>query len=352
MNIEVLSPGMLTTVQDMGRYHFRAFGMPVAGALDQYSLMAGNIVAGNEPGAAALEMTFTGPTLRFGSDRLVCVTGGDLSPSINGDPFPCWEGVLVHKGDVLSFPGPCSRGIRAWLCVSGGMDAPIVMGSRSTYLRGGLGGIKGRKLHTGDILPLGLPDTLWARGEGFSVPVELRAAYSPGPVIRVLPGPQEGVFSPEGIDTFYSSFYSIGTESDRMGYRLSGPEISHKGSPDIISEAVPMGSIQVPGNGLPIIMLSDSQTTGGYPKIACVIHADLHLLARLAPGDILTFKRCGMSEAVESSANLKKKLSRIRILLADHRSLGSRGRIQQPDSGSLKLHLCGKSYYVSWERVM
>ena len=351
MTVVVLSPGMNTTVQDLGRYRFRAYGMPVAGALDRYSLMAGNLVAGNGPGAAALEITFSGPEVRFGSDRLVCITGGDLAPRLNGDPFPCWEGGFVRKGDVLSFSGPCSRGIRAWLCISGGVNTQPVMGSRSTYLRGGLGGMEGRRLRAGDILSLGLPDPLWARGEGFSVPGELRTVHSADPVIRVLPGPQEGAFTSAGLDVFYGSSFRVGAESDRMGCRLEGPAISHCGSPDIVSDAVPEGSIQVPGNGLPIIMLSDSQTTGGYTKIACAVNADLHLLAQLAPGDTLSFRKCGIREAAEASAKLKQGLARIRVLLADHRSR-SKGNIQflHQDSGSMKIRFCGKSYDVRWER--
>jgi antagonist of KipI len=254
--ITVLSPGLLTTVQDLGRWGYQAFGMPVAGAMDVYSLMAGNAVVGNPPGAAGLEMTVTGPELMVGSPGLVCVTGGDFAPMINSLPVPSWEGIRVQEGDIISFGGPGPGGARAWICFSGGVDVPIVMGSRSTYLRGGLGGYEGRRLKRGDLIPCGDPDILWSRGEGFSVPQDLRRPLS-GSHVRVIPGPQEEMFTTEGVGAFYDSIFTVGQESDRMGCRLEGPKIEHRGEADILSDAIANGSIQVPGHGMPIIMLAD-----------------------------------------------------------------------------------------------
>ncbi|MDO9509278.1 MAG: biotin-dependent carboxyltransferase family protein [Thermovirgaceae bacterium] len=346
--ITVLAPGLLTTVQDLGRWGFQAFGMPVAGAMDVYSLMAGNAVVGNIPGAAGLEITLTGPELRFDSPGLACVAGGDLGPLLNGFPVSSWEGIRVSEGDVLSFRGAASGGARAWVCVGGGVDVPLVMGSRSTYLRGGLGGHEGRRLKRDDVLPCGNPDTLWPRGEGFCVPSSLRPQVTGEPQVRVIPGPQEDMFSPEGVDSFYNSGYSVGSESDRMGYRLEGPAVEHSNGADIISDAVAQGSIQVPGHGFPIVMLADRQTTGGYPKIATVINADLQLLSQMAPGDGLTFRRVQVSEAAEASRKMMEALRTIRSLAADYRSRPAKYRGRSRMSGNMRLCFGGDCYDVSW----
>ena len=350
MSLEVQSPGLLTTVQDLGRSGFRAFGMPLSGALDPFSLAAGNLVVGNGPGAAGLEVTLVGPGLAFRSERLVCVTGGDLSPRVNGRAIPCWEGVLLREGDVLTFGGAGPGGARCWVCVGGGIDTPPVMGSRSTYLRGKLGGYKGRRLEKGDILPLGVPDILSPRGEGFAVPGELRPGFIEGPVVRVIPGPQEGHFTEEGLEVFYKSSYCIDPGSDRMGYRLRGPAVHHREGADIISDAVPWGAVQVPGNGLPIIMMADGQTTGGYPKIAAAISADLGLLAAAAPGDSLSFRRCGLGEAAAASRALKGSMDGLRVLLAGYRSRPVRS-VPKADRGALRLHFDGGSFDITWEII-
>jgi biotin-dependent carboxylase-like uncharacterized protein len=350
LSVEVLSPGLLTAVQDLGRHGFQAFGMPVAGALDPYSLMAGNLVVGNDPGAAGLEVTLTGPELFFRSERLICVTGGDLSPKINGGAVSPWEGVLLRKGDVLSFESAPSRGARCWLCVGGGFDTLPVMGSRSTYLRGSLGGHQGRRLEKGDVLRLGTPDILSYRGEGFVVPGELRRSIVEGSVLRVIPGPQKDFFTSGGVEAFYGSSYEIGPDSDRMGYRLQGKAIQHGKEADIISDAVPWGAVQVPGNGLPIIMMADGPPTGGYPKIAAVINADLGLLALMTPGDRLSFRRCGLGEASGASRALKKGLARIKALLAEYRSRPLPRRTQA-DKGALRLGIEGETFDIEWEII-
>lgn len=347
--ISVLSPGFLTTVQDLGRWGFQAFGMPVAGAMDVYSLIAGNAVVGNPPGAAGLEMTLTGPELVFGSSGLICVTGGEFAPMLNALPVPSWEGVRVKKGDILSFRGSGPGGARAWFCFSGGIDAPLVMGSRSTYIRGGIGGCEGRRLQRDDLLPCGAPDVLWRRGEGFRVPAELRPQVADEPSARVIAGPQEEMFTPEGVETFYGSLYTVGAESDRMGYRLDGPKISHRGVADIISDAVANGSIQVPGHGLPIVMLADRQTTGGYPKIATVISADIPLFAWMVPGDGLSFRRVQIAEAERAAGDMAKALRSIRSLASDYRSRSTAPRSLPPADGSMRLRFGGECYDVSWK---
>ncbi|HPJ47716.1 MAG TPA: biotin-dependent carboxyltransferase family protein [Synergistales bacterium] len=352
LSVEIISPGVLSTVQDLGRYGFQAFGMPVAGALDRYSLMVGNLVVGNDLRSAGLEITISGPELLFRSERLVCITGGDLSPKINDRDVPVWQGLMLHEGDVLSFGGARNRGARSWICIGGGIDTPPVMGSRSTYLRGGLGGHEGRRLERGDILPLGAPDIFSRRGEGFVVPRELRQNYIERPVIRVIPDPREALIAPEGVECFYTSSYRIGPDSDRMGYRLQGPLIRHKESPDMISDAVPWGAIQVPGNGLPIIMMADCQTTGGYPKIAGVISADLGLLSMMLPGDHLSFRRCAVTEAADASRALKGDLERVRVLLADHRSRPGAPSLGIPaDNGAMLLKFGGEIFDVTWRII-
>lgn len=348
--ITVLSPGLLTTVQDLGRWGFQAFGMSVAGAMDTYSLMAGNAIVGNSPGAAGLEITITGPELRFGSPGLVCVVGGEFGPRINAVPVPSWEGIRVEEGDVLSFGGSVPGGSRAWICFSGGVSVPLVMGSRSTCLRANLGGYKGRRLQRGDILQCGDPDILWRRGEGFGVPSGLRPQVIPGSPVRVITGPQEEMFTPEGVETFYNSVFVVGPDSDRMGYRLEGPPISHSGGADIISDAIANGSIQVPGQGLPIVMLADRQTTGGYPKIAVIIHADLPILAGMAPGARLSFRRADIAEAEQASREMMEALRRVRSLASDYRSRSFRSKAPEPLAGHMRLTFHGRTWDVEWER--
>ncbi|HDQ92496.1 MAG TPA: biotin-dependent carboxyltransferase [Synergistetes bacterium] len=345
--ILIESPGLLTTVQDRGRWGYQAFGMPVSGAMDLYSLMAGNAVVCNDPGAAALEMTLLGPRLRFSSSRLFCVTGGDLSPRLNGREIPCWEGIMAREGDVLSFHGAV-EGARAWLCISGGIDTQPVMDSRSTCLRAGIGGYRGRKLMAGDVIPLGMPDRLWYRGEGFPIPPRHRNRVEKCPNIRVIPGPQEEMFSPSGVESFYGSVFRVSAESDRMGYRLEGGPVEHAGGADIISDAIPCGAVQVPGHGLPIVMLADRQTTGGYPKIAVAIGADIHLFSQLVHGDILSFRKTGMAEAEKASRSMAENLSSIRTMAADWRSRQRTGLVQKKE-GTMRLRLEGEDFEVSWE---
>jgi biotin-dependent carboxylase-like uncharacterized protein len=347
--ITIESAGLLTTVQDRGRWGYQAFGMPVSGAMDVYSLMAGNAVVCNDPGAAALEITLLGPSVRFGSSRLFCVTGGNLSPRLNGSEVPLWEGVIAREGDLLSFHGAV-EGARAWLCISGGMDTPPVMGSRSTCLRAGIGGHQGRKLMAGDVIPLGKPDRLWYRGEGFSIPFRFRHKVDQCPAIRVIPGPQEEMISPAGLDTFYGSVFRVSPESDRMGYRLEGGRVDHAGGADIISDAIPCGAVQVPGHGSPIVMLADRQTTGGYPKISVAIGADIPLLAQLSPGDSLSFRKTGITEAETELRSMAENLSSIRAMTAAWRSRRGRERGLKRE-GRMNLWLEGQNFDVSWETL-
>ncbi|MDD5220198.1 MAG: biotin-dependent carboxyltransferase family protein [Candidatus Bipolaricaulis sp.] len=290
MSIEVLDPGLLTTVQDLGRAGYERHGIPPAGAADPYALRLGNLLLGNDEGEAGLEVTLLGPTLRFEEDCWIAITGADLGARVNGVEAPVWETVPVGAGDRLSFGTP-KKGVRAYLTVAGGVDVPRVLSSRSTYLRAKLGGLDGRALKAGDRVGIRAASARHRR-----LPAEFVPAYGSAP-LRVILGPQEGRFTREGIHTFLSSTYQVRPDSDRMGVRLQGPRIDHVGEADIISEPVCTGAIQAPASGQPIVLLVDRQTTGGYAKIGAVISADLPRLGQAMPGDRLTFAACSLEEA-------------------------------------------------------
>lgn len=294
--IEVVKGGMFTTVQDLGRYGYQRFGVPVSGALDQFALRVGNLLVGNKEGDAGLEATFLGPTLRFHFNAIIAVTGGDLSPVLDGQPVPGWMAVAVSEGSTLVFRAP-KEGIRAYVCVRGGIDVPVVMGSRSTFTRSRFGGLEGRALASGDIVPVAGADSD-APG-----PVERAFAHDAVPhyghqhTLRVTMGPQDDRFTRAGLDTFLASTFTVTPMFDRMGYRLEGPVIRHKKSADIISDGTSRGAVQVPGSGKPIVLLADCGTTGGYTKIATVISTDLPRIAQAQPGDTVAFRAVGLEEA-------------------------------------------------------
>ena len=297
MALEVLEGGMLTTVQDLGRYGYQRYGVPVAGAMDPFALRAANMLVGNDSGEAAFEITIVGPTLRATESCLIAVAGADLSLRVNNWSLPPWMSIFVRKGWVIEF-GERKMGCRAYLAVAGGIDVPIVMGSKSTYLRGGFGGFEGRALKKGDIISTGPVSFHLPSLAGKEFPRHRIPKYSDTPEVHVVLGPQDDYFSEEGIAIFLSSEYRVGATSDRMGYRLQGPEIAHKGRADIISDGIALGSVQVPADRQPIVMMADHQTTGGYPKIATVISADIPLLAQCVPGDsTVTFKAITVEEA-------------------------------------------------------
>ncbi len=305
--IEVVKPGLFTTIQDQGRWGYQAYGVGIAGAMDAWALAAANLLVGNPEGAAGLEMTIWGPSLNFYRETWFAVTGADLTPRLNGTPIPNWMGHRAPAGSLLSF-GPRRRGVRAYLAVAGGLDVPIVMGSRSTYLLGGFGGLDGRPLKAQDRLSVGslaqIPEPL----EGFVFPENLRPAYRKDPRLRTVLGPFQDFFSPEGLAAFLSEEYLITANSDRMGYRLQGKAITRKKTGELITCGLANGTIQVPPNGQPIILLADRQTIGGYPIIATVIHADLSLAAQCAPGDSVRFDEVSPEEAREAYLSLWRPL--------------------------------------------
>lgn len=293
-SVIIESPGFFTTVQDLGRYGYQRFGMPVSGAMDTFSLRLANLLAGNSPCEACLEATYTCPEIIFTSTGAIAVCGADMGPSKDGKPVAMNKTISVKKGDRLSFSG-LKNGCRTYIAFSGGIDVPLVMGSRSTYIRAGIGGFMGRALRRGDELKTGQ-----ATGKIMirEVPPGILAEFKPEAELRILQGPEYGRFEPEKIRRFLSSVYTITDQSDRMGYRLSGEAIKHKPSgADIISSGISFGTIQVPGNGQPIILMADRQTTGGYTRIANIISADLHVAAQLKPGDRVRFIETSLNEA-------------------------------------------------------
>jgi len=295
--LEVLEGGMLTTVQDLGRYGYQRYGVPVAGAMDPCALQVANALVENSLDEAALETTIVGPTLRATESCLIAVTGADLSFRVNGRPLPLWMAVFVRRGWIIEFGGR-KTGCRAYLAVAGGIDVPPIMGSKSTYLRGGFGGFQGRALRGGDLIPVGQTAFHLPSLAGKEFPQGRIRGYSDAPEVHVVLGPQDDYFTEEGITTFLSSEYEVTPTSDRMGYRLQGPEIAHKGRADIISDGIVLGAVQVPADRQPIVLMADRQTTGGYPKIATVISADVPLLAQCMPGaSTVTFKAITVEEA-------------------------------------------------------
>ncbi len=304
----VHTAGLLTTVQDRGRYGYQRFGMPVSGAMDVFSLELANLLVGNDPGDACLEATISGPELEFTGATWIAITGADMDPHLNGQDIPMNTAIDVRPGDRLGFRGLRS-GCRAYIAFAGGIAVPPVMGSRSTYLRAGIGGFHGRALMPGDELSLGESDHLSSLGQlsagaakrklrSKKVPEGLIPEYKHEQTIRIISGPEAHYFEIAGLRSFLSTEYTVTAQSDRMGYRLSGEPIKHReGMTNIISAGISLGTVQVPGDGQPIILMADRQTSGGYARIACVITVDLTLLAQMRPGDIISFGETTLDHA-------------------------------------------------------
>jgi len=307
--IDVVDGGMLTTVQDLGRYGYQRYGVPTSGAMDLFSLRAANRLVGNPDEAACLEMTLVGPRLRFAAPALIAVTGADLGARLDGEAMPIWRSVLVEPGAELWFAGPGS-GLRAYLAVAGAVDVPLVLGSRSTYTRSKLGGLEGRTLRAGDALHVASE-----RPVLLGVTLHLPAAHRPvcghAHALRVVLGPQDDRFTDAGVETFLSSTYTVAPQSDRMGYRLSGPRIEHLRGPDIVSDGTPFGAVQVAGDGVPIVLLADRGTAGGYTKIATVIGPDIPKLAQAVPGDTVRFESVGLDDAYAAVREQEDRLAAI-----------------------------------------
>jgi biotin-dependent carboxylase-like uncharacterized protein len=293
---EVLEPGVLTTIQDLGRYGFSQFGVPPSGASDLFSLKAGNLLVGNRAEDASLETMVMGLKLKALSEVVISITGGDLFPTLNGEPLEMWRAHLLVEGDVITFKR-IQNGCRAYLAVSGGIDVSPVMESKATYLSGKFGGLEGRALRRGDMLYAANVRSPLDR-VGLRFPKEWIPLFEKEALLRIIPGPQNHHFTKKGFETFSSSPYQVTPQCDRMGVRLEGPRIERRSDVEesIISEGLVPGAIQVPGDGKPIIILTEL-VTGGYTKIATVISTDLTKVAQLKPGDRVRFEPISIEEA-------------------------------------------------------
>ena len=297
--LEVIAPGLLTTVQDTrGRPDLARYGVPTAGAMDPFAAAAANALVGNEHDAAVLEVTIVGPTLRFTTHTAMALAGADLSAAVDGQPVqPGWSW-LVRAGSIVSF-GDRRSGARAYVACAGGLDVPAILGSRSADVRAGFRGLAGRPLRAGDRVPIRPAADLVSRC-GRYLAAAAAASGNPGQPLRVLPGPHMDRFARDALDNLCGAEWSITDQADRMGYRLAGPRLHHADGADVASLGLPLGSVQVPGNGQPIVLLADHQPTGGYTVPACVIRADVPLLAQRGPGETVRFVWTTPAEAREA----------------------------------------------------
>jgi len=309
--IHVLKPGMLTTVQDRGRWGLQAQGVPVAGPMDPCSHRLANALVGNDPDGATLEVTLLGPELEFEVERVAAVAGAEFELTVDGRSVPTNAAFLVASGAQLRF-GRRARGARAYLAVEGGIAVSPTLGSRATHLIGAMGGLDGRALGAGDRLPLGD-----STRTGAALAVHSRAPVVALPErqapIRVLAGPQHDYFTQDALDVLQSAPYTISNTSDRMGFRLDGPRLTHSRGADIISDATPVGALQVPASGQPILLMADRQTSGGYPKIATVISADISVAGQLGPGDQIVFAVCLLHEALAALIAQERALMAVEL---------------------------------------
>ena len=304
--IEVLSPGLLTTVQDLGREGFGPMGVSPSGAADALALRIGNRLIGNTEGAPGLEMTLLGGTFQFQGACVVAMTGSDFGATLDGDALPPWQSFEVKPGQTLRL-GPTRSGARCYLCVQGGIAVQPFLGSASTHLLSGLGGHEGRALRKGDVLKVGGSDGTSRTGT-FACSPKALSHLAPRKVLRVTPGPQNHWFPKPAQKSFYANTYRVTEEANRMGLRLEGPAIPGGAHGEMISEGVSLGAVQIAASGLPIILFVEQQTTGGYAKIANVISVDLHSVGQLRPRDEIRFELVSFDTARKLLIELEKLL--------------------------------------------
>lgn len=328
MSIRVEQPGMLTTVQDLGRHGLQAQGVPVGGAMDTVAHRIANVLIGNDEAAATLEITLLGPSLTFASDVVIALGGADLGARAGSVELSPWRPAYVPAGTRLGFTGS-RAGCRAYLAIAGGIDVPAVLGSRSTFLRGSFGGFRGRALERGDELPVGEPSALARRigerlrGHSASVAVAhwsasplIRPSCSSRAVVHLLSDAHTSHLTEAAREHLFGSEYRIASASDRMGFRLDGPPLELVAPVDLLSEGVAFGTVQLPPGGVPIVLMADRQTTGGYPRIGCVATVDLPLVAQLRPGDRLRFRPISLHEAQAMYLDRERDLAQARIGVA------------------------------------
>ncbi len=306
--IEVRTPGLQTTVQDLGREGFGPMGVSPSGAADPLALRIGNRLVGNAEGAAALEMTLLGGTFFFPERSVVALAGSDFGAMLDDVAVDMWTSVEVRSGQTLR-TGPTRTGARCYLCVRGGIDVKLFLGSASTHLLSGLGGFDGRALQKGDVLRIGTTGGTFRTFRKRSVAGSALKQFLPRKILRVTAGPQSDWFAEEAHKNFYAGTYRLAEESNRMGLRLQGAPIISSSSGEMISEGVSLGAVQITAGGQPIVLFVEQQTTGGYPKIANVISADLNSLGQLRPRDEVRFELVEMEVARALLAAQEKLLA-------------------------------------------
>ena len=307
----VVQPGFMTTIQDFGRFGYQASGVSVSGAMDLEAMACANLLVGNRSTLACMEVTFAGPIIRFDASMAIAITGADLSPTINGGKVEMNRTLYINQGETLRF-GAVKYGFRAYVAVEGGFDVAETLSSCSTDVKSKIGGVAGRAIRAGDVLTNGfiervVPSGIRTLPENWCYQPQVEAATT----VRVILGPEADAFTAAGIWTFLNRAFTVTTACDRMGVRLEGPEIDHAGAPDILSSGLCPGTIQVAGNGQPIVLMSDCQTTGGYTRIGCAASIDLKWLAQAKPGDRIRFE--AISE-VEAQWLYRKRLSGFSML--------------------------------------
>jgi biotin-dependent carboxylase-like uncharacterized protein len=323
MAIDVVTPGFATTVQDLGRPGYYHLGIPLSGAMDRYALRAANLLVGNDEGDAGLEAVFVGPELRFTSDATVAVTGAELPPKIDGEPCPTWTALRVRAGQTLGF-GVLEKGARGYIAISGGIDVPLVLGSRATYALCTLGGFKGRKLEAGDALVVGAAKR--PAKEGKAVPEALRRRLEAAPELRVLTGLYWERITAESGKHFFEDTWKVAPEADRIGYRFRGgrplalverkqPFGAGSDPSNIVDSSYPYGSIQVPGGTEPIVLHRDAVSGGGYFMLGTVISADMDFIGQMQPHTSTRFVSVDMRQALAARHDRAQMLLRLREAL-------------------------------------
>lgn len=317
MAVKIISPGLSTTVQDLGRPGYYHLGIPISGGMDRFALRAANMLVGNDEGSAVLEAVFLGPEIEFTENATVAVTGGELPPKVNGDERATWEAFPVKAGDKLTF-GYLKAGARAYIAVSGGIDVPMKLGSRSTYTLGALGGHEGRALKAGDTLPLG------AGGKGGgSIPANLRRGPGNPAELRMLPGLYWHRITAEAGKQFFSDTWKVAPEADRIGYRFKGgqpldfvprtPPFGAGSDPsNIVDACYPYGSVQVPSGTEPIVLHRDAVSGGGYMMVGTIISADMDLIGQLQPHSPARFVEVDMDQALSARHDRQAAIARLR----------------------------------------
>lgn len=320
MAVNILTPGLSTTVQDLGRPGYYHLGIPLSGGMDRFALRAANMLVGNDEGAAVLEAVFMGPEIEFTQAATVAVTGGELPPKVNGDERPTWEAFPIKAGDKLSF-GFLKSGARAYIAISGGIDVPVKLGSRSTYTLGALGGHEGRALKAGDSLPLGQG----GGGKG-SIPVNLRRGPGNPAELRMLPGLYWHRITAAAGKQFFADTWKVAPEADRIGYRFKGgqpldfvprtPPFGAGSDPsNIVDACYPYGSVQVPSGTEPIVLHRDAVSGGGYMMLGTIISADMDLIGQLQPHSPARFVEVSLEQALVARQDAQAALARLRAHL-------------------------------------